>query len=49
LKVEIRLNQLAILDKDVAPAMPHPAYINKAEIYTRIHDICHAGQIRLRV
>jgi len=27
LKVEIRLNLLAILDKDVALSMPDPAYI----------------------
>lgn len=32
LKVEIRLNLLEILDKDVALAMPHPAYIDRAEI-----------------
>lgn len=35
IKVEIRLDLLAILDKDVALAMPHPAYIDKAETYIR--------------
>ena len=39
IKVEIRLDLLAILDKDVALAMPHPAYIDKAEIYTHTRSI----------
>ena len=47
LKVEIRLNLLEILDKDVALAMPHPAYIDRDEIYTRISDSCRIVQIWL--
>ena len=49
IKVEIRLDLLAILDKDIALAMPHPAYIDKAEIYTRIHDIYRVGCIVLNL
>ena len=45
IKVEIRLDLLAILDKDIALAMPHPAYIDKAEIYTRMSDLYRVGLI----
>lgn len=47
--VDIRLNLLAILDQDAKSTMLDLAYIGKVEIYTHIHDICHSGQIRLRL
>ena len=37
IKVEIRLDLLAILDKDVALAVPYPVFIDKSEICARIH------------
>ena len=42
-------NLLAILDQDAKSTMLDLAYIGKGETYTCIHDICPAGQIRLRL
>ena len=48
--VEIRLNLFAILDQDAkSEDFATAAYSKRGEIYTRIHDICRAGQIRLRL
>lgn len=47
--IAIRLNLLAILDQDARSTMLDLAYIGKGGTYTRIHDICHSGQIRLRL
>jgi len=40
IKVEIRLNLLAILDQDAGSGNPNPgAYSRRGEIYTRISDL----------
>ena len=48
--VQIRLSLLHILRKD-AESEGSTAGVQNFEVgtYTRIHDICHAGQIRLRL
>lgn len=50
INVEIRLDLLAILDQDTGLLNLTPAaYSRRAEIYTRIPDMYHAGQIKLRL
>jgi hypothetical protein len=44
--VEIRLDLLKILDQDAdLENLSLAAYSRRGEIYTRIHDICRAGQL----
>ncbi len=48
--VVIRLDLQKILDQDAGSEnISYAAYSRRAEIYTRIHDICHSGQIRLQL
>lgn len=50
IKVEIRLNLLAILDQDAdLENLSSAAYSKRDEIYTRIPNMYLAGQIRLRL
>ena len=48
IKVEIRLDLFAILDQDAGLENLSPtSYSMQGGTYTRIHDICRAGQIRV--
>lgn len=50
INVEIRLDLIKILDQDAGlENLSLAAYSRRGETYTRIHDICHAGQLCIQL